>query len=132
MNHKIFVGFFVLLIITPSITQAFGHGLSIDTHPPVNYQGRDITITTEMLPAFYDDGIIDKQIKVRAFDSQTGENIKNVNFLIGLNYKDEMIFRNFFFTQNGDLTIKVYPTSEGEIEITGEKEPLLGGWMAID
>lgn len=116
----------------PTITQVFGHGLSIDTPPPVNYQGRDITITAEMLPAFYDDVSIDKQIKIRAFDSKTGENIKNVNFLIGLNYKDEMIFRNFFFTQNGDLTIKVYPTSEGEIQIIGEKEPLLGGWTATD
>lgn len=132
LNHRIFVGFFVLLIIAPSITQAFGHGLSIDTPPPVNYQGRDITITAEMLPAFYDDTKIDKQIKVRAFDPQTGDNIKNINFLIGLNYKDEMIFRNFFFTQDGDLTIKAYPTSEGEIEITGEKEPLLGGWMSTD
>jgi len=116
----------------PTITQVFGHGLSIDTPPPVNYQGRDITITAEMLPAFYDDVSIDKQIKIRAFDSKTGENIKNVNFLIGLNYKDEMIFRNFFFTQNGDLTIKVYPTSDGDIQIIGEKEPLLGGWTATD
>ena len=132
MNHKNFTLSFVLLIIMPTITQAFGHGLSIDTPPPVNYQGRDITITAEMLPAFYDDVSIDKQIKIRAFDSKTGENIKNVNFLIGLNYKDKMIFRNFFFTQNGDLPIKVYPTSEGEIEITGEKEPLLGGWTATD
>lgn len=132
LNCKIFAGFFVLLIIIPSITQAFGHGLSIDTPPPVNYQGRDITITAEMLPPFYDDRGIDKQIKVRAFDPKTGENIKNVNFLIGLNYKDEMIFRNFFFAQDGDLTIKVYPTNEGEIEISGEKEPLLGGWMATE
>ncbi len=116
----------------PTITQAFGHGLSMDTPPPMNYQGRDITITAEMLPAFYDDEGIDKQIKIRAFDSKTGENIKNVNFLIGLNYKDKMIFRNFFFAQNGDLTIKVYPSSNGEIEITGEKEPLLGGWMNTD
>ena len=116
----------------PTITQAFGHGLSMDTTPPVNYQGRNITITAEMLPAFYDDQSIDKQIKIRAFDSKTGENIKNVSFLVGLNYKDKMIFRNFFFAQNGDLTIKIYPTSNGEIEITGEKEPLLGGWMATD
>lgn len=116
----------------PTITQAFGHGLSMDTPPPVNYQGRNITITAEMLPAFYDEQDIDKQIKIRAFDSKTGENIKNVNFLVGLNYKDEIIFRNFFFTQNGDLAIKVYPTSDGEIEITGEKEPLLGGWTATD
>lgn len=132
MNYKIFSIVFVLIIIIPTVTQAFGHGLSIDTPPPVNYQGRDITITAEMLPSFYDDNLVDKQIKVRAFDPKTGENIKNVNFLIGLNYKDEMIFRNYFFSDNGDLTIIVYPTHEGEIEISGEKEPLLGAWMATN
>lgn len=132
LNHRIFASFFVFLLIMPTLTQAFGHGLSTDTATPVNYQGRNITITAEMLPAFYDDQSIDKQIKIRAFDSKTGENIKNVNFLVGLNYKDEMIFRNFFFTQDGDLTIKVYPINSDEIEITGEKEPLLGGWMATD
>ena len=49
----------------PTITQAFGHGLSMDTPPPVNHQGRDVTITAEMLPAFYDDKGMDKQIKIR-------------------------------------------------------------------
>ncbi|MGI0021626.1 MAG: PEFG-CTERM sorting domain-containing protein [Nitrososphaeraceae archaeon] len=116
----------------PSTSQVFGHGLSIDTPPPANYKGRDVAISAEMLPSFYDDEGIDKQIKVRAFDSKTDENIKNVNFLIGLHYKEKMLFRNFFFTQDGDLTIKVHPTNEGDIAITGEKEALLGGWTATD
>lgn len=132
MSYKIFSGFFILLLILPSASQVFGHGLSIDTPPPVNYKGRDIAISAEMLPAFYDDEGIDKQIKVRAFDSKTDENIKNVNFLIGLNYKEKMVFRNFFFTQDGDITIKVHPTNEGDVVITGEKEALLGGWTATD
>jgi predicted secreted protein with PEFG-CTERM motif len=132
LNSRIFAIVFVLLVAIPFLTQAFGHGLSIDTPPPVYYQGHDISVTAEMLPSFYDDKLIDKQIKVRAFDSKTGENMKNVNFLIGLNYKDEMVFRNYFFAENGDLKIKVYPSSDGEIEISGEKEPLLGGWMSTD
>ena len=132
LNYKIFSSFFILLLILPLASQAFGHGLSIDTPPPTNYKGRDIAISAEMLPSFYDDEGIDKQIKVRAFDSKTNENIKNVNFLIGLNYKEKMLFRNFFFTQDGYLTIKVHPTNEGDVMISGEKEALLGGWTATD
>ncbi|MGH9999122.1 MAG: PEFG-CTERM sorting domain-containing protein, partial [Nitrosopumilaceae archaeon] len=132
MNYKIFSSFFILLLILPSASQAFGHGLSIDTHTPVNYKGRGIAVSAEMLPAFDDDARIDKQIKVRAFDSKTDENIKNVNFLIGLNYKEKMVFRNLFFTQDGYLTIKVHPTNEGDVVITGEKEALLDGWTATD
>ncbi|MGQ0638265.1 MAG: PEFG-CTERM sorting domain-containing protein, partial [Nitrososphaerota archaeon] len=132
MNYKIFSSFFILLLILPSASQAFGHGLSIDTHAAVNYKGRGIAVSAEMLPAFDDDARIDKQIKVRAFDSKTDENIKNVNFLMGLNYKEKMVFRNFFFAQDGYLTIKVHPTNEGDVVITGEKEAILGGWTATD
>ena len=132
MNYKIFSAFFILLLILPATIQVFGHGLSIDTPPPVNYKGRDIAISVEMLPPFYDDGGIDKQIRVRAFDSKTNENIKNVNFLIGLNYKEKMVFRNSFFTQDGYLTIKLHPTDNGDIVITGEKEALFDGWTATE
>ncbi|MGI0089993.1 MAG: hypothetical protein ACREAF_06590, partial [Nitrosopumilaceae archaeon] len=97
MNYKILPCIFVLLLILPTVSQAFGHGLSIDTHPPINYKGRDVAVSAEMLPPFYEEGSIGKQIKVRAFDSKTNENIKNVNFLIGLNYKEKMIFKDFFF-----------------------------------
>lgn len=132
MLKQIFASLFVLLLIIPFASQAFGHGLSIDTPPPVNYLGRDIVVTAEMFPAFYDDEGVNKQIKIRVYDSKNNGNIKNTNILIGLNYQDKLIFRNFFFTQNGDLTIKVHPTDDGDVVITGEKEPLLGGWAATE
>lgn len=131
LNHKIFVSFFILLLIIPSVDLAFGHGLSIDTPPPINYKGRDIAISVEMIPAFYEEGV-DKQIRVRAFDSSTDENVKNVNFLIGLYYNDKMIFTDFFFTKDGTLSINIYPTNQTHIEITGEKEFFLGGWMSTE
>ncbi|MGI0081972.1 MAG: PEFG-CTERM sorting domain-containing protein [Nitrosopumilaceae archaeon] len=132
MNYKILPCIFVLLLILPTVSQAFGHGLSIDTHPPINYKGRDVAVSAEMLPPFYEEGGIGKQIKVRAFDSKTNENIKNVNFLIGLNYKEKMIFKDFFFVPDGYLTIKINPTNEGDVKINGEKEPSLGSWTATD
>ncbi|HET6517456.1 MAG TPA: PEFG-CTERM sorting domain-containing protein, partial [Nitrosopumilaceae archaeon] len=53
-------------------------------------------------------------------------------FLIGLFHEDKMIFRNYFFTQDGNLLIEIIPTKEGEIEIIGEKDDFLGAWYATE
>ncbi len=131
LYYKIFVSFFVLLLILPSVSQAFGHGQNIDTHS-LSYKGRDIAVSAEMLPPFYEEQGIDKQIRIRVFDPKTDENIKNVNFLIGLYHQEKMLFKDSFFSPEGDLTIKVHPTKEGDMKISGEKEPLRGGWTATD
>ncbi len=43
-----------------------------------------------------------------------------------------MIFRQYFFAENGYLPIKIKPTSESQITIHGEQDSLLGAWHATD
>jgi predicted secreted protein with PEFG-CTERM motif len=43
-----------------------------------------------------------------------------------------MIFRNYFFAENGVLQIKVNPTQEDEITIHGEQDSLLGAWHGTE
>ena len=43
-----------------------------------------------------------------------------------------MIFRNYFFTEDGILPIKVIPTQDNEITINGEQDSLLGAWYGTD
>ncbi len=43
-----------------------------------------------------------------------------------------MIFRNYFFTSDGLLLIKIKPTQEGEITIHGEQDNLLGAWYRTE
>ena len=68
------------------------------------------------------------QITITATEDESKENAKNVTFLIGLFHKDEMIFRNYFFAENGILPIIVTPTEDAEITIIGEQDSLLGAW----
>ena len=67
-----------------------------------------------------------EQITISVMERETKENAKNVTFLIGLFHENEMIFRNYFFAEDGILSIKVTPTQEGEIVIYGEQDSLLG------
>jgi hypothetical protein len=117
----------VLLIPVSSV---YGHGLGLETISSVDVQGKDISITVELPLSF--DNFDEKQITITATEDDTKENAKNVTFLIGLFHENEMIFRNYFFTSDGILPIKVKPTQDGEISIHGEQDTLLGAWYGTE
>lgn len=108
------------------ISSVYGHGLGIDTIHSVDVQGKKISISVELPMSF--EQTSEKQITITATEDETKENAKNVTFLISLFHENKMIFRNYFFTSDGVLPIKVNPTQEGEITIHGEQDSLLGAW----
>jgi len=112
------------------VTNVYGHGLGIETISSVDIQGKKISISVELPLSF--DNLDEKQITITAIEDETRKNAKNVTFLIGLFYENEMIFRNYFFTSDGILQIKVTPTQEGEIIIHGEQDSLLGAWYGTE
>ena len=68
------------------------------------------------------------KITITATEDKTDEPAKNVTFLIGLFHNGEMIFRNYFFAEDGILPINVRPTQDEKIIIHGEQDSLLGAW----
>ena len=110
-------------------SHVYGHGLGIDTISSIDIQGKEISISVE-LPMYFENS--QEQITITATEDETKENAKNVTFLIGLFHENEMIFRNYFFSENGVLPIKVTPTTEGEITIHGEQDSLLGAWHGTE
>ena len=109
---------------------AYGHGVGIDTISSVDVQGKEISISVEM-PTYLEDGR--DQITITAIDEEAGENASNVTFLIGLFRDNTMIFRNYFFTENGVLPITVSPEPErDDFVIRGEQDSLLGAWHGTE
>ena len=112
---------------------AFGHGFGIDTISSVNVQGELLSVSVEM-PAYFESQ--QDQLTITATKDETQENAKNVTFLIGMFYKGEMIFRNYFFTENGVLPIIVTPSDkddvDAEITIHGQQDSLLGAWHGTE
>ena len=125
-NFGIFVIVASLLFPASSV---YGHGFGIDTISSVNVQGKELSISVEM-PMYFENQ--QDQITITATEDETKENAKNVTFLIGLFHKDEMIFRNYFFAENGVLPIIVTPTEDSEITIHGEQDSLLGAWHGTE
>ena len=127
--QKIGLVLFGMILLFP-LSNVYGHGLGIDTIRSADIGGKDISISVE-LPLSFDENS-EKQITITAKEDQTNDNAKNVTFLIGLFYENEMIFRHYFFTPDGYLAIKVQPTQDGEISIQGEQDSLLGAWYGTD
>ena len=111
-------------------SSVYGHGLGIDTIPSIDIQGKRISISVEMPMYFEND---QDQITITAIEDETKENAKNVTFLIGLFHNNEMIFRNYFFTDNGILPIKISPKSDSDnFVIHGQQDSILGAWHGTE
>lgn len=110
-------------------SSVYGHGLGIDTISSVDIQGKKISISVEMPMYFEND---QEQITITATNDKTKETAKNVTFLIGLYHNNEMIFRNYFFAEDGILPIKVTSTQDEKITIHGEQDSLLGAWHSTE
>ena len=111
-------------------SSVYGHGLGIDTISSVDVAGKEISISVEM-PMYFENE--QEQITITATDKDTDEPAKNVTFLIGLFHSNEMIFRNYFFTENGVLPITVL-SQQGydNFVINGEQDSLLGSYYATE
>ena len=114
----------VVCLLFPA-SSVYGHGLGIETISSIDVQGKSLTVTVEM-PMYFENE--SEQLTITATEDKTGETAKNVTFLIGLFHNGEMIFRNYFFAEDGILPINVKPTQEEKIIIHGEQDSLLGAW----
>jgi predicted secreted protein with PEFG-CTERM motif len=123
-------GIFVMVVclLFPA-SSVYGHGTGIDKISSIDIQGKEISVTVEMPMYFENDR---EQITITATEKETKENAKNITFLIGLFHNNEMIFRNYFFAEDGVLPIKIIPTQEGEVTIHGEQDSLLGAWHGTE
>ncbi|MBI1663718.1 MAG: PEFG-CTERM sorting domain-containing protein [Nitrosopumilus sp.] len=127
-NFGIFALVACLLFPASSV---YGHGFGVDTISSVDVQGKQLTISVEMPMYFEKDQ--EGQITITATEDETKENAKNITFLIGLFHKDDMIFRNYFFTDNGVLPIKITPQQGYDnFVIKGEQDSLLGAWYGTE
>lgn len=129
MSFKNFGVFALVACLLFPASSVYGHGFGLDTISSIDIQGKKLSISVEMPMTFEND---QEQITITATEDETKENAKNVTFLIGLFHENEMIFRNYFFAEDGVLQIQVKPTQENDITIHGEQDSLLGAWHGTE
>lgn len=129
INKKLLIVSVIFFLLLMPIEKSYGHGLGIDT-ANIDINGRQISVSVEIPSSFNEPQ--EKIITITAIDKDTKEAAKNVTFLIGLSHENQIIFRNYFFTNDGTLLIHIIPIEQGETKIVAEKDSLLGAWYETD
>ena len=111
------------------MVHAYGHGIGIDKTPPGTIDGKKISVTVET--SMYFDDTKERLVTITANDENEKQNAKNVTFLIGIFQENKMLLRNYFFAPDGMVRINIEPT-EGELNIIGKQDSLLGAWHEED
>ena len=126
---QIFVSFLVItsIILVLNLQEASSDGLFEETLPPASVGDRVASLYTKISPpVMTSDTVQNAFFQLRLFDSNTMNNITNVNYFLTINKEDEILLRELFYSKQGPLTLKFQP-DKGPIRIYGSIEPFLGG-----
>ena len=119
-----------IIILIPNIQKVSSDGLFEETLPPASIGDRAASIYTKISPpVLTSDALENAFFQLRLFDSNTGNNISNVNYFLTINKGDEVLFRELFYSKEGPLTLKFQP-AQGPVKVFGTTEPFLGGWTS--
>ena len=130
MSYKQFAILVLAVAVFFPVNSVYGHGVGLDKISSIDIQGKEISISVEM-PLSFENG--EDQITITAIEDETKENAKNVTFLIGLFHDNTMIFRNYFFAENGILPLKISSQSGYDnFVINGEQDSLLGAYHGTE
>jgi hypothetical protein len=93
-------------------TDVYGHGLGGDVAPPISFEGMQVTVSTQLTPSDITVGEVDSaNMAVRFFDQLTNENLESVTYRVEIWQSGELLARNLFFDDDGELNIELKPVS---------------------
>ena len=121
------------------IDDAYGHGLGGDVAPPLDFDGRNVTVSTQLDPADITVGEIDSaNMAVRFFDSGNNKTLEKVTYNIEVWRSGDLLARNLFFDDDGLLNIEIRPVFEcNEVKLWrcttygGSEHPIAAGALYV-
>jgi hypothetical protein len=117
-------------ILIPNFQQTMADGLFEESLPPATVGDRVASLYTKISPPILtSDTLQNAFFQLRLFDSNTGNNITNVNYFLTITKADKLLLRELFYSKEGPLSLKFEP-GEAPIKVFGSTEPFLGGWTS--
>ena len=118
--------FFVFLIIIPlTISYSFGHGVGSETFPPVDLDGKRVTL--EVSSSNDPDKNNNQEISISMIDFDSKVTLRDVTFLIKSERGEQFLFEEEFESDNGILIFNFISEDTETIEIQENKEDNLFG-----
>lgn len=133
MKNFLIFSIFVISIIGFSIIEAYGHGLGSETFPPVDLNGKLVTL--EVSSSTKDPEKIDdaQQISISLIDFNSKITLRDVTFLIKAEHGTQFLFEKEFRADNGFLVFNFESEDTKNIEVTEERSGnFFGSLIGLD
>ena len=95
--------------------EIYGHGLSRDESLPFDISGKQISIEGMLEPPFLNEGNQKPMVMIRTHDEKTNETIKDINYRVIANFKNETILDQRFHSLDGFIIANLIPFNDSNI-----------------
>ena len=97
----------------------FEYKKDVEVTSSLIYDGREITVSVELLPT---DEVVNKELRIITHDNTDNEIVQNVTYFISIAKDNENLLRQYFFAEDGILSIDIQPNDDPRINVIGEKQ----------
>ena len=111
-------------IIFPMISKnnefnTFEYKKDVEETSSLIYDGREIAVSVELLPT---DKVLNKELRIITYDNTYNEIVQNVTYFISIAKDNDNLLRQYFFAEDGILSIDIQPNDDPRINVIGEKQ----------
>ena len=132
MKHFPSLIFFSFFIILFSANQAYGHGLGAETFPPVDLNGKLVTLEVSSSTNNPEENDA-QQISISLIDFNSKITLSDVTFFIKSERGDQFLFEREFKADNGFLVFNFESENTDSIQVEEETEGnLFGSLLGLD
>ena len=97
----------------------FEHKKDVERTSSLIYDDREITVSVELLPS---NELENKKLQIITYDNTSAEVIQNVTYFISIAKDNDNLLRQYFFAEDGILSIDIQPNDDPQINVIGEKQ----------
>jgi len=118
-------------ITAPIAIDAYGHGLGAETFPPVDLNGKSITLeisSSTNTPEENDE----QQISISLIDFNSKITLRDVTFLIKSELGNQFLFEKEFKADNGFIVFNFVSEDADSVQIVEEGEDIFGSFLGLD
>jgi lysophospholipase L1-like esterase len=97
----------------------FEYKKDVEKTSTIIYDSREITVSVELHPT---NELVNKTLRITTHDITNDEIIKNITYFLSISKSNENLLRQYFFAEDGVLSIDIQPNIGSRINVIGEKQ----------
>ncbi len=117
-------------------SNVYGDGLFME-HLSASFGDRSANLLIKMSPPVVTTETIQQQserpeIQFRLYENQSDQNFKEVTYYITIEKDNKTLLSDWFFNNNGNLSIQMQSRNQNDISIYGDIDPILNAYTSRD